>query len=305
MFSNSIFWLWFAGVAMLVVGLIARRKSLSTGSQRERSIALGPVFFGAALATFGAEHFSFTRSISQVVPAWMPGHLFWTYLVGTALICAALSVALDIQTELSSLLLGVMFASFVLSIHLPNVAANPKNRIVWAVAFRDLSFAGGAFALAAMRRKSLRNAARIMVAVPLLFFAVEHFLHPQFAPGVPLPKLTPAWVPIGPLWAYLTGAALLISGGTMLLDAGRERARNAAIVLGLWIALLAFFLYLPIFLGATPAMMLEGANYVADTLLFGGAVLLVAAILGDEKARNPVDFHRSAARVHCPKSGSR
>jgi hypothetical protein len=46
---------------------------------------------------------------------------------------------------------------------------------------------------------------------------------------------------------------------------------------GLVMTLLTLFLYLPILLMASgvPAV-LEGANYVWDTLLFAGAVLLVA-----------------------------
>ena len=43
------------------------------------------------------------------------------------------------------------------------------------------------------------------MAIPLMFFGVEHFLHPKFAPGVPLAKLTPGWVPAPPVWGYLIG----------------------------------------------------------------------------------------------------
>jgi hypothetical protein len=39
------------------------------------------------------------------------------------------------------------------------------------------------------------------------------------------------------------------------------------------------FLYLPIFLTAAQPALLEGINYVADTLLFAGMVLLAAAIM--------------------------
>jgi len=204
--------------------------------------------------------------------------MFWTYFVGFALISAAVSIALrTIHARISAMLLGIMFIGFVLMIHIPNVAANPNNRIVWAVALRDLAFAGGAFALAAALMQPIRIVARVFVAVPLLFFAVEHFLHPEFAPGVPLAKVTPDWVPIRAFWGCLTGAALLISGATMLVDS--RRARFAATLLGSLITLLVLFLYLPIFLtGAQPAL-LEGINYVADTLLFAGIVLQAAAII--------------------------
>jgi uncharacterized membrane protein len=262
----------------LVSGLVAARKSFSAAEGLEKVIVFGPIFFSVPLAVFGAEHFSNSRSISQIVPPWMPARMFWTYFVGFALISAAVSIALRlIHTRIPAMLLGIMFICFVLMIHIPNVAANPNNRIVWAVAFRDLAFAGGAFALAATLMKPTRIVATVFVAVPLLFFAVEHFLHPEFAPGVPLAKVTPDWVPFRAFWGYLTGAALLISGATMLVYS--RRARFAATILGSLIALLVLFLYLPIFLTDPQPALLEGINYVADTLLFAGIVLLAAAIM--------------------------
>jgi len=275
--SRSIFWLWFAGLLTLAGGLFAARKSFSAAAGLEKVIAFGPIFFAAPLAVFGAEHLTNPRSISQIVPPWMPAHMFWTYFVGCALICAGVGIALrTVHTRILALLLGIMFMCFVLTIHIPNVVANPHNRILWAVAFRDLAFAGGAFALAATRIEPLRIVARLCVAVPLLFFAVEHFLHPEFAPGVPLAKVTPDWVPIRAFWGYLTGAALLFSGAAMLVDS--RRARFAATLLGSLLALLVLFLYMPIFLTAAQPALLEGINYVADTLLFAGTVLLAAAI---------------------------
>ena len=58
-----------------------------------------------------------------------------------------------------------------------------------------------------------------------------------------------------------------------------RRARFAATILGSLIALLVLFLYLPIFLTDPQPALLEGINYVADTLLFAGIVLLAAAIM--------------------------
>jgi uncharacterized membrane protein len=272
-FSHLIFSLWFAGLIVLAAGLVTARKSFIAARGLEKFLELGPVFFAAPLAVFGAEHFTNAQGIAQIVPPWMPARLFWVYFVGSALIAAAFSIALRIRTRLSATLLGIMFSAFVLMIHLPNVAANPGNRFLWAVALRDLTFATGAFALAGMRTGPL-------VAVSLLFFAVEHFLHPEFMPGVPLAKLTPDWVPPRDFWGYLTGIALLISGTAMLVDRRGNRARLAVTLLGVLITALVVFLYLPIFLMAAPAGMLEGVNYVFDTLLFAGAVLAVARTLG-------------------------
>jgi hypothetical protein len=40
---------------------------------------------------------------------------------------------------------------------------------------------------------------------------------------------------------------------------------------------------LPIFLAAAKPALLEGINYVGDTLLFAGGVLLAAGILGPQR----------------------
>jgi uncharacterized membrane protein len=276
--SRLIFWLWFAGLVTLVSGLYAARKSFLAAKGLEKVIVLGPIFFAVPLAVFGAEHLTNSRAISQGVPAWMPAHMFWAYFIGLALLSAGFSIALRvIDTRIVGMLLGVMFTCFVLMIHIPNAIANPNGRFIWAVVLRDLSFAGGGFALAATSTKPLRMVARVLIGAPLLFFAVEHFLHPQFAPGVPLPKVTPDWVPIRVFWGYLTGAGLLVSGAAMLVNS--RHARLATTLLGALITLLVLFLYLPIFLMAAEPALLEGINYVADTLLFGGTVLLAAAIM--------------------------
>jgi uncharacterized membrane protein len=234
----------------------------------------------------------------------MPARLFWAYFVGAALFAAALSLVLRRQVRLAAALLGVMLVLFVMLMHLPNAAAKPGDRFVWAVALRDLAFAGGALALAATHTARWRTSGasplltvcRYMVALPLLFFAVEHFLHPEFAPGVPLQKTTPAWVPAAALWGELTALALLAAGAAVLLQ---RNARAAAGGLGLLLLLLAVFLYGPILASARDsAAIVEGMNYVADTLLFAGVMLALAGALrersGELAAGSLVKAHETA-----------
>jgi hypothetical protein len=96
-------------------------------------------------------------------------------------------------------------------------------------------------------------------------------------PGVPLEKLTPAWIPGRLLIGYLTGAILLVAGASILLD---KKTRIAATYLGTWIVLLVLFLYGPILIAQisdpSTAVKVEGINYFADTLLFAGAILALA-----------------------------
>lgn len=265
MTSPVVLWPSLAGIVFLGVGLITARKQLSFNSGK--LVAVGPAFVAAALAAFGVEHLVAARSIMQIIPHWIPGQLFWTYLVGIALLAAAVSLALNRYVRLTGTLLGIMFLLFVLLIHLPNVVVSPKQRLTWAILLRDLAFGGGAWALAGGR---LAVIGRLWIAVAAVFFAAVYFLHPDIAPGVPLPKLTPAWVPLRLLWGYLMGALLLLAGVAVLVN---RRARLAATWLAIALTLSVLLLYIPL-MALAPTV--EAMNYVADTLLFAGTIWLLA-----------------------------
>ena len=120
---------------------------------------------------------------------------------------------------------------------------------------------------------------RTVIGMAAIFFAVVFFLHPKSAPGFPLEKLTPSWVPFPSLWGYLTGAILLAAGIGLALN---KKSRIAATSLGALMTVLTLFLYLPIWIlargGTTPEIM-EAINYVFDTLLYAGAALALASAL--------------------------
>jgi uncharacterized membrane protein YphA (DoxX/SURF4 family) len=279
---SSNVWICAVGVIVLVIGFVAARRELQAAVRLDKLVAVGRVLYAAPLAAFGGEHLALGRVIIGAVPVWMPVRLFWVYFVGIALIAAALSLVLGIRVRLTATLLAIMFFLFVVMLHVPNAVAQGHDRIIWNVALRDLSFGAGALALAGSLWGGARdrggNAAvwigRVIVAVVLMVYGVELILYPQFAPGVPLGKLTPSWVPGPHVWAFLTGLVCLGGGVAILI---RRYCRDGAAVVGLVMTLLTLFLYLPILLMASGApAVLEGANYVWDTLLFAGAVLLVA-----------------------------
>jgi uncharacterized membrane protein len=285
-FSRTAFSMCFALIVFFLIALAAVRTDFTHSSGLDKVVVLSNLCFAVPLAVFGAEHLSAARGISNAVPAYMPWRLFWAYFVGFALVSASLSIATRIEVRWSSLLFGIMMFLFIAMIHFPRALANPHERIPWTIVFREMSFGGAGWILAGKARAGSRGQSRswlitvgrVLVGITVLFFGVEHFLHPLGMPGVPLEKQMPTWIPARLIIDYLTGAILLLAGTSILLA---KKTRMAATYLGSWILLMVIMIYGPVLIVslADPgtAVKVEGINYFADTLLFAGAILAVAS----------------------------
>jgi len=273
-----------AGLVLLVVGLVAAKNDVAKARGVEKIVALTGLCFAIPLAVFGAEHLSSPQGMLGMVPSYMPWRMFWVYFVGFALIGAALSIATRRQVRWSGLLFGAMMFLFVAMLHLPG-AISAGGRIPWTIVVRELSFGSGGWVLAGIAMggyggpgRRLITVGRVLIGGAAIFFGVEHFLHPLGIPGVPLPKETPTWVPVRQLVDYLTGALLVVAGVCFLLA---RKTRMAATYVGGWIVLLVVVIYGPVLIGALAdaraAVQVEGLNYFADTLLFGGVILSLAS----------------------------
>ncbi len=278
--------LWTALIALLVIGGLCARRPVAEARGLDKLVALGNVFFAAPLAVFGAEHLSGDAGIAAIVPAYLPFRMFWVYFVGVALVAAALSIATRILVPWSGLLFGVMMFLFVAMLHLPGALSEPGNRFGWVIVFREMSFGAGGWALAggamaagrARTKSTLVTVGRVVIGLAAVFFGIQHFLHPTNAPGVPLSKVMPEWIPGRMVVGYLTGAIELVCGAGILIG---RKTRTVATCLGAWIVLLVVVIYGPILIDSTrdpsAAGKVVGINYFTDTLLFAGAILGLAS----------------------------
>jgi uncharacterized membrane protein len=269
-----------AGAAALAAGLVLVRARFAAASGVDRVLVLGPVFEAVALSIFAAEHFLAARDLMGIVPRWMPGGaLFWTYFVGAALLAAAISFIAWRYVRWSALLLALLFLIIVATVDLHNLPRLAHERLFWTLTVREISFAGGAMVLAGSlwpRGRSARTAlmlwGRLSVGCIFVFYAIEHFLFPRFVPGVPLEKMTPAWMPAPTLIAYFVGMTLLAAGVGLMFNQTRRIAAAAA---GTVLVLLTIFFYVPILMTEIHSpLAVEGINYVGDTLLFAATALL-------------------------------
>jgi len=74
-----------------------------------------------ALIIFGIAHFQVLTFIASMVPGWIPWHWFWTVFFGVAFIAAGVSFATGFLQRWAALGIGLMFALWTVTIHLPAV----------------------------------------------------------------------------------------------------------------------------------------------------------------------------------------
>jgi uncharacterized membrane protein len=274
-----------AGLAILLIGILAAKNDIARARGLDKMVAVSNLCFAIPLAVFGALHLFGVRFVVDLVPEYMPWRLFWAYFVGCALIAASVSLATKTGVRWSGLLIGILMFLFVATIHLPGALSNPHDRFIWTIVLREMSFGGAGWLLAGNAmdgwptqiKNPLLIVGRVFVTMAVICFGIVHFLHPTGLPGVPLEKEMPAWIPGRVLIDYLTGAALLLAGGSILL---KKNTRTVATCLGGWIVLMVVLIYGPVLIFALSepdtGIRIEGINYFADTLLFGGTILALA-----------------------------
>lgn len=295
MTAPAVFWPSLLGLSFLVAGILTYRRDLQAAVSRDAFglVALGPTLVAASLAAFAGEHFTAARSLAELVPKWLPARLFIAYFVGVAHLAAATSFVARRCVRWSSILLAIMFGLFVLLMDLPATVQRPAVRIFWILVARETTFAMGALALFASEVRdrwprpsnTLAEVVRIWTAGVLIFYGVDHILHPQYSPGVPSTELTAAWVPRPLVWSFGTGLLLVAFGIAMCF---RRRARAGSAWAGLLMVLLTLALYVPELLlarGVGPRV--NAINFVADTLLFAGMMFLTARAVGETDPRFP------------------
>jgi uncharacterized membrane protein YphA (DoxX/SURF4 family) len=276
-----VIWSYCVGGAVFAIGLVTifLRGDWKTAQGFDKLILFGSIFYAAPIAAFGTEHFTLTAGMAPMVPAWIPWHEFWVYFVGACFIAAGLSLVTGVQTRLAASLLALTFFLFAVLMDIPAWAQDPRDRFATALMLREIAFSGGALALAASltgtRANILATIARYFVAIPILYYSFEQFLHADHVPGIPLPAVTPAWIFGHSIWTYLTAVVYAIAGPLLL--AGRK-TRTAATGLGAIVLVTILAVYVPIGI-AELASLDKGLNYFGDTLMFCGTLLLLAGAM--------------------------
>jgi uncharacterized membrane protein YphA (DoxX/SURF4 family) len=215
-------------------------------------LRFGRVLFAIGMVFFGAQFVIFAASLTGPVPGppWTRGSVIVAWLVATGFIAAGLSIVSGMMARWVSLLLGAALLGYGLIQYGPALVAKPHDPGPWTVLFELLALGGGAWVIAASFPPPpqgrwvyrLAHAGRILIAISLVVFAVQHFIYAGF-----VATLVPAWIPARLFWAYFAGVAFLAAA---LSFVARKMVRLAAFLLGTMFLLWVLVLHIPRVAGA-------------------------------------------------------
>jgi uncharacterized membrane protein len=108
--------------------------------------ALAPYVAGAFFLLAGIQHFMFAGFVATLVPPFIPGARFWTYVAGVALLAAGIGLWTPRFRRVAALLTAAMVFSWVFLVHVPLVFR--VGREEWMGVFEALGISGVCLALA-------------------------------------------------------------------------------------------------------------------------------------------------------------
>jgi putative oxidoreductase len=109
----------------------------------------------------------------------------------------------------------------------------------------------------------IANIGRFLFAIPMVIFGVFHFVNTRS-----LQNVVPSFIPGQTFWVYLTGAALIAAGISIIIKRQINLISN---LLAIMLLIFALFVHLPM---ALEGDQLAASSLLKDIALAGGAFIL-------------------------------
>ena len=146
--TNASELLTMCGGAWVLAGELRAEQGQRSGRPAEMAARIGRFLFALPLVAFAVLHVIYAQFVARIVPAWIPGRLFWAYFAAAAFVAAAVAITTRIRAQKAAALLGIMFLLWVVILHLPRAIAAGWHGKEWTSLFVALAMSGFSFGVA-------------------------------------------------------------------------------------------------------------------------------------------------------------
>lgn len=248
---------------------------------------IGRTFYGAAIAEIGLQAI-YEHDFPYILqlPGHFPiiGHVIFALLFGLTFTLAGVSILFKKWPREVSLVFGAMLLLILCFYYIPFeilTSPNYKHFDDWENAEKELTFAGGALAIARCFPSNNRNsffgflgklipAGAVIFAITIICFGILHFVVGQGAASY-----VPAWIPWHLFWIYFCGAALIGSGISIIF---KIKTKLFAALLGIMIFIWFISLHIPRVVVSPAADLSSEITSACLALAYSGIAFVIAGV---------------------------
>jgi uncharacterized membrane protein len=213
----------------------------------------GKYLFAFSIIAFGIIQFGVQEFMKGFLPMpdSLPARDFFLNFISTLFVAGGIVMCIPKTRYRAALLVGILLFILFIYPHLFLLLPDIHNPNPWTASAEDLAMAAGAFIIAgdaqnptvASGKSALARNGRLLFAISLIVFAVQHFMYADF-----IATLVPAWIPFKLFWAYFIGVAFSLASISLLTNI---KTRLASALLGFMFLFWVIFLHLPRVAGDT------------------------------------------------------
>ena len=243
----------------------------------------GKYLFAFSIIAFGVIQFGIQEFMKGFLPMpeSLPAHDFFLNFISTLFVAGGIVMCIPKTRYRGALLVGILLFILFIYPHLATLLSDIHNPNPWTVTAEDLALASGAIIISGdaqnpalpLGKSALAHNGRILFAISLIVFAVQHFMYADF-----IATLVPAWIPFKLFWAYFIGVAFSLASISLLTNI---KTRLASALLGFMFLFWVIFLHLPRVAAATHIEPEKTSMFIA--LAMCGVFFTIAAESTEQK----------------------
>lgn len=132
--------LWFISGALLILSTLSNYKQ-----HQNKFIWINIIILLVFFVDCGVAHFQYPEFVKELIPAYIPFRLFFTYFCAVCLILGGIGLLIPVTQKLAALLSGIQVAGWFILLHIPRALTMGGDE--WIGVGESLAVAGICFML--------------------------------------------------------------------------------------------------------------------------------------------------------------